>query len=109
VVHTQDPEPSPLRSCDRVSTDQPSCAQQTEWSARAKRATNFHLERGPLAIHKANHPYLVVTTMGLDIVGPLPTMQGNLKFAFVAVEYFTKWIEARAISTITAKAAQKFF
>jgi hypothetical protein len=27
---------------------------------------------------------------GLDIVGPLPTAQGNLKFTFVAVEYFTK-------------------
>jgi hypothetical protein len=46
---------------------------------------------------------------GLDIVGPLPTAQGNLKFTFVAVEYFTKWIEARAVSMITAKTAQKFF
>jgi hypothetical protein len=35
--------------------------------------------------------------------------QGNLKFTFVAVEYFTKWIEARAVSTITSKTAQKFF
>jgi hypothetical protein len=47
--------------------------------------------------------------MGLDIVGPLPTAQGNLKFTFVAVEYFIKWIEARAVSTITTKTAQKFF
>jgi hypothetical protein len=46
---------------------------------------------------------------GLDIVGPLPTAQGNLKFTFVAIEYFTKWIEARAVSTITSKTAQKFF
>jgi ribonuclease HI len=46
---------------------------------------------------------------GLDIVGPLPTAQGNLKFTFVAVEYFTNWIEARAVSTITSKTAQKFF
>jgi hypothetical protein len=45
----------------------------------------------------------------LDIVGPLPTTQGNLKFTFVAVENFTKWIEARAVSTITSKTAQKFF
>jgi hypothetical protein len=45
----------------------------------------------------------------LDIVGPLPTAQGNLQFTFVAVEYFTKWIEARAVSTITSKTAQKFF
>jgi hypothetical protein len=35
--------------------------------------------------------------------------QGNLKFTFVAVEYFTKWLEARAVSTITLKTAQKFF
>jgi ribonuclease HI len=46
---------------------------------------------------------------GLDIVGPLPTAQGNLTFTFVAVEYFTKWIEARAVSTITSKSTQKFF
>jgi ribonuclease HI len=46
---------------------------------------------------------------GLDIVGPLPTSQGNLKFTFVTVKYFTKWIEARAVSTITSKTAQKFF
>jgi hypothetical protein len=46
---------------------------------------------------------------GFDIVGPLPTAQGNLKFAFIAVEYFTKWIEARAISTIMVKTTQKFF
>jgi hypothetical protein len=46
---------------------------------------------------------------GLDIVGPLPTAQRNLKFAFVAVEYFTKSIEARAVSTIMSKTAQKFF
>jgi IS30 family transposase len=45
----------------------------------------------------------------MDIVGPLPMAQGNLKFTFVAVEYFTKWIGARAISTITSKIAQKFF
>jgi hypothetical protein len=46
---------------------------------------------------------------GLNIVGPLPTAQGYLKFVFVAVEYFIKWIKARAVSTITAKTAQKFF
>jgi hypothetical protein len=46
---------------------------------------------------------------GLDIVRPLPTAQGKLKFTFVAVEYFTKWIEVRAVSTITSKTAQKFF
>jgi hypothetical protein len=36
-------------------------------------------------------------------------MQGNLKFSFVAVKFFIKWIEARVVSTITSKTAQKFF
>jgi hypothetical protein len=46
---------------------------------------------------------------GLDIVGTLPTAQGNLIFTFIAIKYFTESIEGRAVSTITAKTAQKFF
>jgi hypothetical protein len=46
---------------------------------------------------------------GLDIIGPLPIAQGNLKFTIIAVEYFTKCIEARAVSTITSKMTQNFF
>jgi ribonuclease HI len=33
---------------------------------------------------------------GLDLLGPLPPAQGNLKYVVVAVEYFCKWIEAKA-------------
>lgn len=46
---------------------------------------------------------------GIDIIGPLPTTQGNLKYAFVAVEYFTRWIEAKPIFVITSNLGQKFF
>jgi transposase InsO family protein len=45
----------------------------------------------------------------MDIVGLLPTAQGNFKFAVVAVEYFTKWIEARPLTTITSVTIRKFF
>jgi hypothetical protein len=45
----------------------------------------------------------------MDIVGPLPTAQGNFKFAMVEVEYFTKWIEARSVATITSVTIRKFF
>jgi hypothetical protein len=38
---------------------------------------------------------------GVDIVGPLPTAPDNLCFAAVALEYFTKWIEAKALAKIT--------
>jgi hypothetical protein len=46
---------------------------------------------------------------GMDLVGQLPTTQGNCKFAAVAVDYFTKWVEAKALMNITSPTIQKFF
>jgi transposase InsO family protein len=46
---------------------------------------------------------------GLDLLGPLPPAQGNLKYVVVAVEYFSKWIEAKPLATITSATIQKFF
>jgi transposase InsO family protein len=46
---------------------------------------------------------------GLDLLGPLPPAQGNLKYVVVAVEYFSKWIEAKPLATITSATVQKFF
>jgi hypothetical protein len=37
----------------------------------------------------------------MDLVGPLPKAQGNCKFAAVAMDYFTKWIEEKALANIT--------
>jgi hypothetical protein len=45
----------------------------------------------------------------MDVVGPLPISQGNCKFAAVAVDYFTKWVEAKALANITTPTIQKFF
>jgi transposase InsO family protein len=46
---------------------------------------------------------------GLDLLGPLPLAQGNLKYVVVAVEYFSKWIEANPLATITSATVQKLF
>jgi hypothetical protein len=43
------------------------------------------------------------------MVGPLTTAQGNYKYAVVAVEYFTKWIEAKRLVNITAAGLRRFF
>ena len=37
----------------------------------------------------------------LDILGPLPIGTGQCKFIIVAVDYFTKWAEAKPLATIT--------
>lgn len=40
---------------------------------------------------------------GLDIMGPFPTALRQLKFLVVGIDYFTKWVEAKALATITEK------
>jgi hypothetical protein len=45
----------------------------------------------------------------MDLVGPLPVAQGNCKFAVVAIYYFTKWVEAKALANIKTPTIQKFF
>ncbi|KAL0447890.1 UNVERIFIED_CONTAM: Ribonuclease HI, partial [Sesamum latifolium] len=40
-------------------------------------------------------------TMGIDIVGPFPLAAGQRKFLLVAVDYFTKWVEAEPLARIT--------
>ena len=54
-------------------------------------------------------PAWTLQRWGMDLVGPLPTAQGNFKYAIVAVEYFTKWIEAKLLVTITSESVRKFF
>ncbi|GJU03125.1 reverse transcriptase domain-containing protein [Tanacetum coccineum] len=38
---------------------------------------------------------------GIDIAGPFPKGTGKVKFLIVAIDYFTKWIEAKPVATIT--------
>nr|KYP63737.1 Transposon Ty3-I Gag-Pol polyprotein [Cajanus cajan] len=44
----------------------------------------------------------------MDILGPFPPAKGQLKFLLVAIDYFTKWIEAYPLAKITTKNVQRF-
>ncbi|KAK2372840.1 hypothetical protein QL285_073931 [Trifolium repens] len=46
---------------------------------------------------------------GVDILGPFPASQGQVKFLLVAVDYFTKWIEAESVATISAEKVKHFY
>ena len=41
-------------------------------------------------------------------MGPLPIFVRQFKFIMVAVEYFTKWVEAEPLTTITVEKISKF-
>ncbi|GJV58282.1 reverse transcriptase domain-containing protein [Tanacetum coccineum] len=45
---------------------------------------------------------------GIDIAGPFPEGPGKVKFLIVDVDYFTKWIEAKPVATITGNQVKKF-
>ena len=38
---------------------------------------------------------------GIDIAGPLPQGEKQVKFILPTIDYFTKWVEAEALATIT--------
>ncbi|KAL5582363.1 hypothetical protein UlMin_014805 [Ulmus minor] len=45
---------------------------------------------------------------GIDLIGPLPTARGQFKYAVVAIDYYTKWVEAEALAKITEQNVTAF-
>ncbi|XP_074346256.1 uncharacterized protein LOC141685030 [Apium graveolens] len=46
---------------------------------------------------------------GIDLIGEFSKANGGVKYAVVAVDYFTKWAEAMSLATITTKKIWDFF
>jgi ribonuclease HI len=63
----------------------------------------------PSSLTQLIQPTWPLQRWGQDLLGPLPPAQGNLKYVVVAVEYFSKWVEAKPLATITSVTVQKFF
>ena len=47
-------------------------------------------------------------TWGMDILGPFPKATGRCEYLFMAMDYFTKWIDAEAVASITTVEVRKF-
>ncbi|KAL5569244.1 hypothetical protein UlMin_025819 [Ulmus minor] len=45
---------------------------------------------------------------GIDLIGPLPLGKYQMKFAVVAIDYYTKWVEAEPLSEITEARTTSF-
>ena len=56
----------------------------------------------PIAVHE---PFYRI---GIDIVGPLPRTRQNNRYIVTAMDYLTKWPEARALEEATAEKVANF-
>ncbi|GJV20503.1 reverse transcriptase domain-containing protein [Tanacetum coccineum] len=51
--------------------------------------------------------YLIFDVWGIDFMGPFPSSRGN-KYILMAVDYLSKWVEAKALPTNDARVVCKF-
>lgn len=68
-----------MKKCDRCQRDGP----------------RIHQAAVDLTIITAPCPF---AQWGIDIVGPFPLAPRNRKFLIVAIDYFSKWVEAEAVA-----------
>ncbi|KAK3006537.1 hypothetical protein RJ639_015910 [Escallonia herrerae] len=61
----------------------------------------------PIALTTLNSP-IPFAMWGMDILGPFPPASTQQKFVIVAIDYFTKWVEAKALSSITEQKCEDF-
>jgi hypothetical protein len=59
--------------------------------------------------NSANTANLTIAKMGLKFVGTTPTSTRQLEVCCSGSRYFSKWIEAKPLPTITSVTVQKFF
>nr|GEV00565.1 reverse transcriptase domain-containing protein [Tanacetum cinerariifolium] len=65
------------------------------------------IHEGSCSMH-ARPRSVVAKALRIDIAGPFPEGLGEVKFLIVAICYFTKWIEAKPVASITGAQVKKF-
>nr|GEW24695.1 reverse transcriptase domain-containing protein [Tanacetum cinerariifolium] len=89
------------------------------WPTMHKDAQDMIRKCSDCQIHRpiTRHPQQPLTSItalwpfykcGINIAGPFLEGPGKVKFLIVAMDYFTKWIEAKAVATITGGQVKKF-
>ncbi|GKV48883.1 hypothetical protein SLEP1_g55671 [Rubroshorea leprosula] len=89
------------------------------WPNMYKDATQFvqRCQKCQFFTHLIHQPTEELTTLvapwpfawwGLDLLGPFMKGVGGVTHLIVGVDYFTKWVEARALSSLTFKKVEDF-
>nr|GEV43915.1 reverse transcriptase domain-containing protein [Tanacetum cinerariifolium] len=95
---------------DLDDTDSGLCKRRN--SPRRQEGSKKALPQGPtIRVNGGNSLQAVVpydVAKGIDIAGPFPEGPGKVKILIVSMDYFTKWIEAKAVATIIGGQIKKF-
>ncbi|XP_016199340.1 uncharacterized protein K02A2.6-like [Arachis ipaensis] len=68
--------------------------------------TNFHkAQPEELSLMMAPRPF---AQWEVDLLGPFPPGPGQVKYLIVAIDYYTKWVEAEPLASISSANCQKF-
>nr|GEV80943.1 reverse transcriptase domain-containing protein [Tanacetum cinerariifolium] len=63
--------------------------------------------RRKMKCHKILSKFANFNVLGIDFMGPFPSSKGN-KYILVAVDYLSKWVEAKALPTNDERVVVKF-
>ncbi|XP_057756294.1 uncharacterized protein LOC130975523 [Arachis stenosperma] len=69
---------------------------------------NANFARAPaseLSLLTTSRPF---SQWGVDLLGPFPVGPGQVKYLIVAIDYYTKWIEAKPLASISSSNCRKF-
>ncbi|XP_019191514.1 PREDICTED: uncharacterized protein LOC109186061 [Ipomoea nil] len=80
-----------------------------EWMSRCGVCQAFaRKDTRPATFYTSVATAIPFAKWGIDLLGPLPVVPGGLKFCVVAIDYFTKWVEAEPLATITEYQCRRF-
>ena len=69
-------------------------------------ADKVHIPPVPLNVLTAPWPFAM---WGIDMIGEIrPTASNGHRFILVAIDYFTKWVEAASFATVTKNIVARF-
>ncbi|CAL1358974.1 unnamed protein product [Linum trigynum] len=68
-------------------------------------ANDIHIPAAPMQGNVGAWPF---AQWGMDLLGPFPKAPDQMKYLIVAVDYFSKWIEAEPLATVTEAQVRKF-
>ncbi|CAL1368761.1 unnamed protein product [Linum trigynum] len=66
---------------------------------------DVHVPQAPMRGNVGAWPF---SQCGMDLLGPFPKAPGQMKYLIVAVDYFSKCVEAEPLATITQAQVKKF-